>query len=97
MATCPVCDAEVELADDAVEVAGSVHVFVRDAMGAWSLQAYVKPPNPGEFDYFGHAIALDSDAGTLAISAHRESSSATGIGGDQTDDSFVDAGAVYLY
>jgi hypothetical protein len=42
-------------------------------------------------------VALSRDGGTLAGGAIAESSSATSIGGDQTDNSASGAGAVYLY
>jgi hypothetical protein len=40
---------------------------------------------------------LSGDGSTLAVGAHLEDSKATGIGGDQADNSAPDAGAVYLY
>jgi len=40
---------------------------------------------------------LSSDGNTLAVGAPHEGSIATGIDGDQTDNSAVDAGAAYLY
>lgn len=45
----------------------------------------------------GSSIALDGDGSTLAIGAQYESSSATGIGGNQANDSATHAGAVFLY
>src|SRR5262249_45978820 len=57
----------------------------------------VKASNTGAFDHFGAAVALSSDGHTLAVGAPRESSNAVGIDGDQTDNSFVAAGAVYIF
>lgn len=34
---------------------------------------------------------------TLAVGAYHEDSVATGIGGEQSDDSALEAGAVFLY
>ena len=42
-------------------------------------------------------VALSSDGQTLAAGAYGEAGSATGIGGEQADNSMPDAGAVYLF
>jgi hypothetical protein len=42
-------------------------------------------------------VALSADGNTLAVGALYEDSNATGIGGDQTNNSASNAGAVYLY
>jgi len=76
--------------------AGAVYVF-RRSDSTWSQLAYVKAPNTEIYDRFGSAVALSSDANTLAVGAHQENSAATGINGDQTDNSAENAGAVYLY
>jgi len=47
-------------------------------------------------DAFGRGIALSADGSTLAVGATGEESLATGIGGDQSDNS-VRSGAVYVY
>lgn len=57
----------------------------------------MKASNTGAEDVFGSSIALDGDGSTLAIGAQYESSSATGIGGNQANDSATHAGAVFLY
>lgn len=75
---------------------GAVYYFVRNA-GAWAQQAYIKAPNPGTDDRFGIAHGLSGDGNTLVIGAPREDSSATGLGGDQTNDATEWAGAVYIY
>ena len=53
--------------------------------------------NTGANDNFGWSVALPADASMLAVGAQTESSAATGIGGDQSNDSSFAAGAVYLY
>ncbi|MCX4241745.1 hypothetical protein [Paraliomyxa miuraensis] len=83
-------------ADDSSPVSGAVYVFVRDGMGAWSQQAYVKASNTSTSDYFGFAVALSGDGNTLSVGARGESSSATGIDGNQADDSSPESGAVYV-
>jgi hypothetical protein len=81
--------------DNSVWHAGAVHVFVREGE-VWSQQAYVKASNPGSGDSFGLRVALSDDGHTLAVGAHNEASNATGIDGNQNDDSEY-AGAVYVF
>ena len=76
--------------------AGAVYVFTR-AGGGWTQQAYVKASNPRGSAEFGHAVALSADGNTLAVSAYWEPSNATGINGDQKDESIPQAGAVYVF
>ncbi len=76
--------------------AGGAYVFSRDG-GAWTEQAYVKASNTDNNDGFGTSVALAADGETLAVGAAREDSNATGVNGDQTDNSTEEAGAVYLY
>ncbi len=80
--------------DDSRDDSGAVYVFTRNA-AAWSQQAYVKASNTGGGDNFGYSVALSED--TLAVGANREASGATGINGDQNDDSQVNTGAVYVF
>lgn len=85
--------------DNAMDNAGAAYVFAREG-GTWSQQAYVKASNTGgaeEGDQFGYDVALNADGTTLAVSAIAEDSSASGIDGDQDDDSIADVGAVYVY
>jgi hypothetical protein len=81
-------------ADNSSSGAGAVYVFSRSG-SAWVQQAYVKASNTG--GYFGDSVALSADGNTLAVGALYEDSNATGIGGDQTNNSASNAGAVYLY
>lgn len=48
-------------------------------------------------DFFGFSVALSGDASTLAVGAQYEDSNATGINGEQSDNSAEDAGAAYVY
>jgi hypothetical protein len=66
--------------------------------------AYIKASNISASDTFGaggtvegDAVALSKDGTTLAVGAPYESSSASGINGDQADESIYGAGAVYVY
>ncbi len=75
---------------------GAVYVFTEED-GTWSQQAYVKPQNSEDFDRFGSSLALSADGRVLAAGATREASSATGIDGDETDNTLDDSGAVYVF
>ena len=77
--------------------AGAVYVYTRDGTSVWSQQAYVKASNTGAGDLFGVAVILSNNGDTLAVGAHFEDSNATGIGGDESDNSASASGAVYLY
>jgi hypothetical protein len=80
--------------DDEADGSGAVYVFVRKE-GAWSQQAYIKASNTDASDRFGLAVALSGD--TLAVGAPSEESNATGINGNQMDNSGLSAGAVYVF
>lgn len=75
---------------------GAVYIFNRVA-GNWSQQAYIKASNTDSFDAFGYEISLNSDGSILAVGAPYEKSNATGINGNQANNSFALAGAVYLF
>jgi trimeric autotransporter adhesin len=83
--------------DDSAANAGAVYVFVRGGLGAWSQQAYVKASNPDVGDSFGFDVALSEDGSTLVVGAPSEASNATGIDGNQADDTAANAGAVYVF
>jgi hypothetical protein len=80
--------------DNSTRATGAVYVFVRHA-GAWSQHAYLKGSNTGRDDSFGSSVAVDSD--TIVVGTHREDSAATGIDGDQSDNSVAAAGAAYVF
>src|SRR5712691_3023063 len=82
--------------DNTAPDAGAVYVFARSGT-TWPQQAYVKASNTGAGDHFGTSVALSGDGTTLVVGATGESSAATGIGGNQTDNTSPDAGAVYGY
>ena len=58
---------------------------------------YVKASNTGSGDEFGSAVSLSSDGSTLAVGTVYEGSNASGVGGDQTDNTFFSSGAVYIF
>ena len=85
-----------ETANSAAD-AGAVYVFVRSSTGTWSQRSYIKASNTETNDQFGDVLSISGDGKTLAIGSNAEDGDATGINGDQTDNSLNNAGAVYLY
>jgi hypothetical protein len=63
--------------------------------GIWSQEAYVKASNTDAGDRFGEGLSLDGD--TLVVGARFEASAATGVNGDQTDNSAPNSGAAYVF
>jgi hypothetical protein len=93
-------------ADNSALDAGAVCVFTRDSGDTWTQQIYVKASNTDAFDFFGWSVALTGDGNTLAVGAaglefgilvRGESSAATGVNEDQTDNSASAAGVVYVF
>ena len=83
--------------DNSGRNAGAAYVFGRAQNGSWQQEAYLKASNAGPGDQFGFAVALSDDGATLAVSANLEDSAATGINGDQDDNSMENSGAVYIF
>jgi len=82
--------------DNSVYASGAVYVYVRQG-DSWTQQAYVKASNPGQSDHFGSSVALSRDGNTMAVAAHWEASGATGVNGNQNDNSIPQSGAVYVF
>jgi len=85
--------------DNFARESGAVYVFVRIGE-IWQQQAFIKSSfrdNDSFGDIFGRAVSLSADGGTLAVGANLEDSVATGINGDQNDNSVVESGAVYVF
>jgi hypothetical protein len=80
--------------DNSAPGSGAAYVFVRSGT-TWTQQAYLKPSNTGQSDYFGASVALRGD--TVVVGAWGESSNATGVNGDQTDNNAADSGAAYVF
>ena len=57
----------------------------------------MKSSNSGAYDSFGRSVSLSADGSRLAVGAEMEASSATGIGGNELENSTDDAGAVYVF
>ncbi|HWN95924.1 MAG TPA: FG-GAP repeat protein, partial [Methylomirabilota bacterium] len=73
---------------------GAAYVFVRTGTN-WIQQAYLKASNAGSNDLFGWSVAISGD--TVVVGADFESSNATGVNGDQSDNSASGAGAAYVF
>ncbi|WP_442283537.1 FG-GAP repeat protein [Variovorax sp. M-6] len=80
----------------AAAFAGAVHLH-QLAGGQFVHSNYLKASNTGSGDGFGDALEISADGRTVAVGASREGSAASGIGGDQADNSIPGRGAVYLY
>ena len=63
----------------------------------WTLQAFLKASNTDAADMFGDAVSISADGNTVAVGAVGEASNATGVGGNQADNSVGSAGAVYVF
>lgn len=59
--------------------------------------SYIKASNTAANDVFGGEVAISGDGNTLAVAATGEDSNATGIGGDQTNNTSTNSGAVYVF
>lgn len=73
---------------------GAAYVFRRNGTN-WTQQAYLKASNTGTGDLFGNAVVV-SDA-MVVVGARVEDSAATGVNGDESDDSATDSGAAYVF
>jgi hypothetical protein len=80
--------------DNSDRGAGAAYVFVRSG-GVWSQQAYLKASNTDAYDYFGVSVAISDD--TVVVGAFFEASNATGVNGNQSDNSDLFAGAAYVF
>ena len=80
--------------DNRLRDAGAVYVFVRNG-ATWSQQAYLKASNTNAGDLFGASVALSGE--TLVVGAYQESSNATGVDGNQFNNSSTWAGAAYVF
>ena len=80
--------------DNFATASGAAYVFVRNGT-SWSQQAYLKASNTGAGDTFGVSVAVSGD--TVVVGAEKEDSNATGVNGNQSDNSAVLAGAAYVF
>ena len=80
--------------DDAGSLSGSAYIY-RWSGSRWIEQAKLTASDAEEHDWFGVSVDLDRD--TLVVGADSERSAATGIDGDQSDNSSPFSGAVYIF
>lgn len=81
---------------------GAAYVFSEIGAGDWAPRAYLKASNPGGgfeafelADGFGSAVGISGD--TVVVGAPGEASNATGVDGNQADNSLQMAGAAYVF
>lgn len=74
--------------------AGAAYVFTRSGT-VWTQQAYLKASNSGDSDEFGTAVAVSGD--TIVVGAPEEDSNATGVNGNQANNSLLSVGAAYVF
>ena len=80
--------------NESARFAGAAYVFVRSG-ATWTQQAYLKASNTEAFDQFGRAVAVSGD--TIVVASPFESSSATGVNGNQADNTAPACGAAYVF
>ena len=73
---------------------GGAYLFRREASG-WSEEAHRRASNYELLDDFGRSIAVSGD--TTLVGAWQEDSNATGVNGDQENNSSYAAGAAYVF
>jgi hypothetical protein len=80
--------------DNSASSSGAAYVYTRNGT-SWSQQAYLKASNTGSSDNFGYAVSISGE--TVAVGAHQEDSIATGVNGNEADNSVSSSGAVYVF
>jgi FG-GAP repeat len=78
--------------DNSFGFSGAAYVFTGNG-STWSQQAYLKASNPDAFDSFGWSVAISQ--GRVVVGAKYEHSTATGIDGNQLNNSGNEVGAAY--
>ncbi len=73
---------------------GAAYVFLRSE-GEWAQDAWLKSSNTGPGDRFGISVAISGQ--TVVVGAAGEDSGATGVDGDDADNSAPDSGAAYVF
>lgn len=73
---------------------GAAYLFSRNGT-TWSQRAYLKATNTGNGDNFGYGLSVSGTS--LAVGAYNEASNAIGFGGDQTNNTMLSSGAIYIF
>ena len=79
--------------DNSLESSGAAYMFV--CWTTCSYNAYLKASNPDSMDRFGWSVAAIN--GALLVTARLEDSGASGVNGDQDDNSASGSGAAYFF
>ncbi len=82
--------------DNSASNSGAVYIYVRSGAN-WIQEAYLKASNTEADDYFGFPLTLSADGNELLVGSQGEDSSATGVGGNELDNSASQSGAAYLF
>ena len=82
--------------DNSADVSGAVYHFVRSGT-TWSQQSYIKASNTDANDRFSVSIDISGDGKFLVVGASHESSNASGINGNQADNTLSISGAAYVF
>ncbi len=77
--------------DGSASDAGAAFSYAREN-GVWTFQHYIKASNTEIRDQFGTSVAVSNEC--VVVGAIQEDSGATGINGDQADNTFTSAGAL---
>lgn len=80
--------------DNSQASSGAGYVFAREG-STWTQRAYIKASNTESGDSFGQVADLSGSA--IVVGTGAEDSSASGVGGDESDNSMNFAGAAYVY
>lgn len=80
--------------DNSLSGAGAAYVFVRNG-STWTQEAYLKASNTKIDQAFGYSVCVSGDI--IGVGARSERSNATGVNGDQSDNSLQFAGAAYAF
>jgi len=80
--------------DNSAALAGAAYTFTRSGTN-WSQRAYLKASNTETNDQFGWSVAVSGD--TVMVGANGEDSNATGVNGNQANNSATESGAAYIF
>jgi hypothetical protein len=75
---------------------GAVYVF-KNSGGTWQQDAYLKPSNIGDNDFFGSSVAIFNDKIVVGAKGEDSSGSSATYGSIADNDLMLNAGAVYVF
>jgi pimeloyl-ACP methyl ester carboxylesterase len=73
---------------------GAAYIFVGGG-SSWTQEAHLRASNAEAGDGFGYSVSISGD--TVVVGAIGEDSNATGLNGNQADNSAEDVGAAYVF